>query len=98
VTEKTVAPGASSEATADAVDPGGAPLQYEWSVVEESHAGGVGGDAEAAPASHPECITGPQDKTLAFKTPTTPGAYRLFLTIRNGKGGATTANVPFLVQ
>ncbi len=98
VAEKTVAPGTAADATADAVDPGGAQLQYEWSVVEESHANGVGGDAEAVPPAHPECITGPQDKTLAFKTPTTPGAYRLCLIVRNGKGGATTANVPFLVQ
>jgi len=98
VTEKTVAPETPSQATADAVDPGGAPLQYEWSVVEETKAGGVGGDAEAVPPSHPECITGPQSRSLSFKTPSAPGAYRLFLTIRNGKGGATTANVPFLVQ
>jgi hypothetical protein len=98
VTEKTVPPGTDSTATADAIDPGGAPLKYEWSVVDESQANGVGGDDEAAQASHPECITGAQDQTLAFKTPTQPGAYRLCLIIRNGKGGATTANVPFLVQ
>jgi hypothetical protein len=98
VTEKTVAPAISADATADAIDPGQAPLQYEWSVIEESTANGVGGDAEAVPASHPECITGTPDKSLSFTTPSKPGAYRLFLTIRNGKGGATTANVPFLVQ
>ena len=98
VTEKAVAPGTASQASVEAVDPGGNPLQYEWSVVEENTTVGVGGDAEAVPRSHPECMTGPSDKTLAFTTPSTPGAYRLFLTIRNGKGGATTANVPFLVQ
>ena len=98
VTEKTVAPGTPANAMADATDPGGAPLQYEWSVVDENKVVGIGGQAEPVPAAHPECITGPQDKTLAFTTPSTPGAYRLFLTIRNGKGGATTANVPFLVQ
>ena len=98
VTEKTVGPGIDANATADAVDPGSQPLQYEWSVVEENKVGGVGGDDEAVPPSHPECITSPPDKTLTFKTPTTPGAYRLCLVIRNGKGGATTANVPFLVQ
>lgn len=98
VTEKTVAPNTPSSATAEAVDPGGAPLQYEWSVVDENKVIGVGGQNEPVPVSHPECITGTPDKALAFTTPTTPGAYRLFLTIRNGKGGATTANVPFLVQ
>jgi hypothetical protein len=98
VTEKTVAPETAATATADAIDPGGASLQYEWSVVEESNAGGVGGDDEAPPPSHPECITGTPGANLSFKVPSQPGGYRLCLIIRNGKGGATTANVPFLVQ
>jgi len=98
VTEKTVGPGISATAMVDATDPNGAPLQYEWAVVEENKKIGVGGEAEPVPASHPECITGTQDSSLTFTTPTTPGAYRLFLTIRDGKGGATTANVPFQVQ
>ena len=98
VTEKTVPAGTPAQAVVDATDPGGNPLRYEWSVVDEASATGVGGDAEAPPPSHPECIPDPQAKTLSFKTPSTPGAYRLCLIIRNGKGGATTANVPFLVQ
>jgi hypothetical protein len=98
IAEKTVAPGTAETATADASDPGGAPLQYEWSIVEEAQTVGVGGDAEALPPSHPECITGTPTNALSFKTPSQPGAYRLCLIIRNGKGGATTANVPFLVQ
>jgi hypothetical protein len=88
----------AATASAEAIDPGGNPLQYEWAIVEEAKATGVGGDAEPVPPSHPECMTGPQDKDLSFTTPKTPGAYRLFLTIRNGKGGATTANIPFQVQ
>jgi len=98
VTEKTVAPGAAATAAADVVDPAGNPLNYEWSVVEERQAVGVGGDDEAAPPSHPECITGTPGNNLSFKAPSAPGAYRLCLIVRNGKGGATTANVPFLVQ
>jgi len=98
LTEKQVAPGTAASAAAEVVDPGGAPLQYEWSVVDEARAPGMGGDAEAIPDSHPECITGVHEQTLSFTTPTTTGAYRLFLTIRDGKGGATTANVPFYVQ
>ena len=96
--EITVAPSTSANAIAEAVDPGGAPLQYEWNVVEESTANGVGGDAETVPPCHPECISGTPGKALTFTTPSRPGAYRLFLTVRDGKGGATTANVPFLVQ
>jgi len=98
VTQKTVPAGTPAQAVVDAADPGGNPLRYEWSVVDEATVAGVGGDAEAPPPSHPECIRGPQAKTLSFKTPSAPGAYRLCLIIRNGKGGATTANVPFMVQ
>jgi hypothetical protein len=98
VTEKTVTPALASTAQAEALDPGGALLRYEWSVVGESASAGVGGDAEAVPVSHPECISGPGGKTLSFTTPSAPGAYRLCLIIRNGQGGATTANVPFRVQ
>jgi hypothetical protein len=98
VAEKTIAPGAAAEATADAIDPGGNPLQYDWSVVEEATTISIGGDAQAESASHPECINGTPTNTVSFKAPSQPGAYRLCLIIRNGKGGATTANVPFLVQ
>ena len=98
VTEKTVPPGTPEQATAAASDPGSAPLQYEWSIVEENKVIGTGGDDEPVPVSHPECITGPQKENLSFTTPSTPGAYRICLIIRNGKGTATTANVPFLVQ
>jgi hypothetical protein len=98
VAEKTIAPGTAAEATADATDPGGNALQYEWSVVEEATTVSIGGDDQAANASHPECITGTPTNTVSFKAPSQPGAYRLCLIVRNGKGGATTANVPFLVQ
>lgn len=98
VTEKTVPPATTEQASVEAIDPGNNPLQYEWSVVDENKTIGVGGEAEPVPVSHPECITGPQDKAISFTTPKEPGAYRLFLVIRNGKNGATTANVPFLVK
>ena len=98
VDQKTVPAGAAETASAEAVDPAGNPLQYEWAVVNEDTAGSVGGDAEPAPPSHPECISGNPGKDLAFTAPSQAGPYRLFLWIHNGKGGATTANIPFQVQ
>ncbi len=98
VTEKKVGPGIDATASAEATQAGDGPLKYEWSVVEETKVASVGGDHEDAPPAHPECITGAQDKALTFKTPSKPGAYRLFLVVRNDKGGATTANVPFYVE
>jgi hypothetical protein len=98
VAEKSVSAGSTQQATVDAIDPNQAPMEYDWQVVDENTVIGVGGDAEPVPTSHPECIDGHPDKALAFTAPNTPGAYRLFLTIRDGLGGATTANVPFQVQ
>jgi hypothetical protein len=34
---------------------------------------------------------------VSIAAPTEPGRYRLYVYIRDGKGSATTANVPFLV-
>jgi hypothetical protein len=98
VTEKTVSPGTPQTATVQAADPGAHPLQYDWAVTDENKVIGVGGDAEPVPVSHPECLNGKPGPSLNFTTPSTPGAYRLFLTIRNDQGCATTANVPFQVQ
>jgi hypothetical protein len=35
---------------------------------------------------------------IAFTAPSQPGAYRLYVYIRDGKGAAATANVPFYVK
>jgi len=98
VDQKTVAAGSPQTATVTAVDPGQRPLQYEWSVVDEQAAIGAGGDAEAVPPSHPECLAASQGASLHFTAPNQPGAYRLFLVVRNGAGCATTGNIPFQVQ
>src|ERR1700677_2796606 len=98
VTEKTVSPTSPQTASADAIDKGNFPLTYDWEVVDEATMVGIGGEAEPVLPTHPECITGTPGKDLTFTAPAKPGAYRLFVTIRNGQGTATTANVPFQVQ
>jgi len=35
---------------------------------------------------------------LFLLPPQTPGAYRLFITVRDASGKAATANLPFLVK
>ena len=94
----TVAPDSPATATVVATDPNGGTLEYDWDVVEETKVNGVGGEAEPVPPSHPECLSGASGPIINFKAPTTPGAYRLFLTVHNGGGTASTANLPFLVQ
>lgn len=73
------------------------PLSYEWSLFAESRDIRRGGDAETVPASFPEALQkgdGPEC-TVTFPA---SGAYRLFLVVRDGKGSASTANLPFFVE
>lgn len=72
-------------------------LTYEWTVMAESKDIKHGGDAESVPPTFPEAIdsaAGPEC-TLTFPP---AGDYRLFLVVRDGRGGATTANIPFLSE
>jgi hypothetical protein len=96
--EAKVKPGAEVTAQATVTDADKDKLTYEWTVTSESTDRKEGGDHESTPPSHPECIISAADGSVKIKTPTTPGAYRLFLTVRDGKGGATADNVPFFVE
>ena len=81
-----------------AIDPDGDPLKYEWTVVEESKAHSVGGDKEYVPQSYPDVTVKNSLNKGVIKAPSKSGAYRLFLTIRDGCQNAATANIPFFVK
>lgn len=98
IAEKEVAPDKTVTATLNATDAENDPLTYEWSVVSEATDLQVGGDKESTPPAHPECIVSTEGNKVTLKTPTKPGAYRLFVIVRDGKGSAGTANTPFLVK
>ena len=85
-------------ARVNAFDRNGDELNYDWVITEESKVESVGGDKEPDPMSHPKLTIINGKKDCVIKSPSTPGAYRLFLTIRDGKGGAATANIPFKVK
>jgi hypothetical protein len=55
-------------------------------------------DFEPPPARIPVRIVHSDAATVRFVGPEKPGAYRLFMTIRDRKGKAATANLPFLVR
>ena len=94
---KQIPPGQEFPATVEAEDPEGDILVYDWLVKSESTAQSVGGEAEYVPASHPDLITGGANATTRFRSPDQPGNYRLFVTVRDRRGGAATANFPFQV-
>ncbi|MCD9007416.1 hypothetical protein LDO31_14445 [Luteimonas sp. XNQY3] len=90
-------PGAEHRAHVAAIDPEGDPLVYRWIVREESRATSIGGDPETLPPEVPLRLAGHADGDLRFAAPTKPGAYRLFVEVRDGQGHAAYANIPFHV-
>lgn len=84
-------------ASVEAEDADKDPLQWTWTVSEESTDRKTGGDAESAPPSWPGAIVSQANGKATVKTPDKPGAYRLFVIVRDGKGGASADNIPFRV-
>ncbi|MEX1110368.1 MAG: glycoside hydrolase family 2 TIM barrel-domain containing protein [Chthoniobacterales bacterium] len=72
-------------------------LTYEWTVLAESTEIKYGGDAESVPPSFPEAVGSGRGPQCTVTLPPA-GAYRLFLVVRDGQGGASTANLPFLSE
>lgn len=78
-------------------DPDGDQIGVVWSVMAESADLKTSGDAEAVPPSFPQALREPGPKGVAIAG-LQPGNYRLFATIRDGRGAAATANLPFRVK
>ncbi|WP_245263419.1 glycoside hydrolase family 2 TIM barrel-domain containing protein [Azorhizobium doebereinerae] len=84
-------------ATLAATDPDGDALKVEWKVMAETAVRGVGGDAEPVPATFRDAIhdaTATSVKVYGLE----PGRYRIFVTVRDGRGAAATGNLPFEVR
>ncbi len=77
-------------------DPDRDRLSVEWTVLAESRDLKTGGDHESRPDAFPAAVKG--DATGATISGLAPGAYRLFVTVRDGRGAAATANRPFLIE
>ncbi|HET6396278.1 MAG TPA: glycoside hydrolase family 2 TIM barrel-domain containing protein [Pseudoxanthomonas sp.] len=90
--------GGEYEALAPAADPDGDALQWRWSALYESTATSIGGDPEQVPAAvelHARDLGGGRVRLTA---PRQPGNYRLFVEVRDGRGHAAYANLPFRVE
>lgn len=96
--EATVRPGEKATAEVAVKEFERNPLKIEWEVRAESTDRKVGGDAEAEPPAFPECIVRQQNTQATIRAPRKPGAYRLFVTVRDGQGGASKDNFPFFVK
>lgn len=98
IADDVFAPGAEISAGVDAVSDHGSPLATEWKVLAEATDLRKGGDAEAPPPRVPVVIHHADAASVRFTGPRQPGAYRLFLTVRDRHGKVATANLPFLVR
>ena len=88
-------PGQDVTARVAALDPDGDRLAYQWEVRREVAAKGYAGEGEQKPGVVASSLgSGP---SVRFATPTEPGAYRLYVAVRDGKGHGATANAPFAV-
>ncbi|MFG1280888.1 glycoside hydrolase 5 family protein [Xanthobacter autotrophicus] len=80
-----------------ATDPDGDSLKVEWQVMAETTVRSVGGDPEPVPPSFPEGIHDPHPAGVRIAG-LPPGRYRVFVTVRDGRGAAATGNLPFEIQ
>lgn len=77
-------------------DPDNDELDIEWSLIPESNAQSMGGDFEDSIQPLPvEFKADGQDATIVI--PNRTGAFRIFVTVRDGRGGAGTANLPIYI-
>ena len=78
-------------------DPDGDPLEYHWEISEESSDRREGGDAERRPAVVADSVVPGPDGSVAIHAPKKPGAYRLFVTVKDGHGSGAMDNWAFQV-
>ena len=93
-----VAAGSVQRARVKACDPEKNTLEFEWVIMAENSQNKAGGDKEDLPPVISGLILKEESGQVTFAAPPVPGAYRLYVYVRDGNGGAATANVPFLVE
>jgi len=90
-------PGADYPILVEAGDIDSEQLSFEWVVMEESQAKEIGGDREVTPATLRGLIASASAETI-LRAPEAPGAYRLFVYVRDPEGKVAHANLPFKVE
>ena len=97
VPRMALAPGTRFEASAAAEDVDGDPLAWEWAVLPESK-GHNPGARPPMPKAVADTILETSADTATVRAPAKPGVYRLHVWVRDGRGHAATANMPFEVK
>lgn len=90
-------PGQQVNVRVDTRDPDGDELDVQWRVIPESSVQSMGGDFEAGIQAADIMIERKGAKRALITLPHEPGAYRVFATVRDGKGHAGTINLPIMI-
>lgn len=94
----TVQPGDILKATSAVEDPEKDAMTAEWVVTRELSKQETGGDVRKMPPTFPESIVASKVGSCEIRAPAVGGVYRLYVYVRDGKGGAAVASAPFKVD
>jgi hypothetical protein len=95
------AAGEKLNGTVDVSDPEGDPLRITWELRPDvADNPNVGGDWEPAVEPLPDAVLTTRDagRVAEIQLPAKAGKFRLFVYAHDGRGNATTANMPLLVS
>ncbi len=90
-------PGSSHSAVVTSSDPDKDKISFSWEIKPEAKYASYAGQGEVAPKPVPGLVSG-NGQGITFKSPSEPGAYRLFVYAYDNMGHFSTANLPFLVK
>ena len=93
-----VGPGETIRANLLASDPDGDPLTAAWELRRDSGETSTGGDRRAAPPKIDGAVTNADSTGADITLPALGGLYRVYAVVRDGRGGAGTANVAVRVD
>lgn len=95
--KKEIEAGGDFSAQAEATDPDGDPITYQWTVTPES-SGRDKNNKERPTKPLPECVVKADGPIAGFRAPTKPGDYRVHLLVTDHRKRAATGNFPFRVN
>ncbi|MCU0749604.1 MAG: hypothetical protein MUF13_08675, partial [Akkermansiaceae bacterium] len=81
----------------ESLDPDGDPLSFRWAVLPEATQHN-GHKQFPMPKAVEHVLHAPSGPEVQVKAPAKPGVYRLHVWVKDGKGHAATANMPFEVK
>ena len=93
-----VLPGKPYSLDVDVTDADGDSLTYEWILMSEVKKPAPDQTIVTELKRYPGRIKDDHMEKATLTTPTTPGAYRVFIYVYDGMGNAASANMPFFVN